>query len=207
MITGSDERHASDRQEHALGEAAAVVFATLAGGDGHYRAAGEAEGPADQVADPWQVLPVGYQAERIARGKGRAVEVTVLFDPENVLQRAVGLDLPERIRVAGQARAADVGRHRPGQHQAAFPALGRGPAEALRRPGPATAEHDPPAQCGERSGVLPDIADQRINTLGALPRQPEAGGIGHQPSPEDDESGSNGAGHPGSIGPPCQRGG
>jgi hypothetical protein len=32
-----------------------------------------------------------------------------------------------------------------------------------------------------------------------LPRQPVAGRIGHQPSPEDDDSGSRGAWHPGSI--------
>jgi hypothetical protein len=46
---GADERHTGDRQEHALGEAATVAFATLAGGDRRYRVAGEAEGLADQV--------------------------------------------------------------------------------------------------------------------------------------------------------------
>jgi hypothetical protein len=46
---------------------------------------------------------------------------------------------------------------------------------------------------------VPDVCDQSVDALGTLPRQPEAGGIGCQPPPEDDDSGSNGAGHPGSI--------
>jgi hypothetical protein len=89
VITGAEERHAGDRHEHALEEAAAAIFRAR-GGDVHYRVRGEAEGIADQVTDPWHVLLVRHEAERIARGKGRAVEVTVLFNPEHVLQRAVG---------------------------------------------------------------------------------------------------------------------